>query len=560
MDPWRLMCISVRNLSLTLSSRGQLGDAAAAQAAALVAREASEGKYQLLGASHPEALEVRLYVDIEDIRAAGFAVPMGARRDLGATLFAASRKEEGVAAFRQALAGLQQTLGFQHPTTIAVLAQLRAALSHDEEAATALVHEHSSGNVTAAPDWEVPQWGGKLVLVLVAIAAEPGDKNGAILLVDHLRRVATEARAEALFALSPWVPTEVLLSGAEALEGDTDVVSLPLADAQKRSWIYYEQAKGSQRFGASSRPKSLADTLQFAMPSSSGTIPGDTDQRVSVALPRSLHELKGHANKHFGVRAQKPLRMYHHGKVVITHAQHVTNLKDGDVVVVTVTDEEQGPPPISTHQAHYVPHRLEAKKPPPAQDGPGEGVPFDGKSSYTVDYIPHPLEVRDKAKPPRNVWEPGRTDAKTGKSTYNSEFPWHTVKPPESTKKQVPPAGHVPFDGVTSYQHDYIKHPNRPRSATGRPKPQLPASGPFDGSTTYTTDYKRFHVPQARPLKPHDGVLKTDKNPFEGASEYRREYLKHPLQGPEILHIEPDLRRGDVWPKRPATEAGSRRH
>ncbi|CAE7643811.1 unnamed protein product, partial [Symbiodinium necroappetens] len=103
-------------------------------AAALVAREAAEGKHQLLGASHPEALE--------------------ARRDLGATLFVASRPEEGVAAFRQALAGLQQTLGFQHPTTIAVLAQLRAALSHDEEAAMALVHEHSSGNVTAAPDWE----------------------------------------------------------------------------------------------------------------------------------------------------------------------------------------------------------------------------------------------------------------------------------------------------------------------------------------------------------------------------------------------------------------------
>ncbi|CAE7816209.1 unnamed protein product, partial [Symbiodinium sp. CCMP2456] len=190
-----LSVTALQNLSLALSSRGQLGDAAAAQAAALVAREAAEGKHQLLGASHPEALE--------------------ARRDLGATLFAASRQEEGVAAFRQALAGLQQTLGFQHPTTIAVLAQLRAALSHDEEAAMALVHEHSSGNVTAAPDWEVPQWGGKLVLVLVAIAAEPGEINGSILLVDHLKRVATEARAEALFALSPWVPTEVLLSGAE---------------------------------------------------------------------------------------------------------------------------------------------------------------------------------------------------------------------------------------------------------------------------------------------------------------------------------------------------------
>mmetsp|Transcript_14826 Transcript_14826/g.25638 ORF Transcript_14826/g.25638 Transcript_14826/m.25638 type:complete len:299 (-) Transcript_14826:71-967(-) len=298
------------------------------------------------------------------------------------------------------------------------------------------------------------------------------------------------------------------------------------------------------------------------MPSSGasgGTIPGDREQRVTVSLPRSLHELKGHATKHFGHRAQKPLRMYHHGKVVITHAQHVTNLKDGDVVVVTVTDEDKGPPPISTHQAHYIPHRLEAKKPPPADEGPGDSVPFDGKSSYNVDYVPHPLEVRDSAKPPRNVWEPGRTGVRTGKSTYASEYPWHTVKPPESTKKQVPPADKVPFEGLSSYQHDYIKHNNRPRSATGRAKPQPPASGPFDGTTTYTTDYKRFHVPQARPLK-NGSNLKIDPSPFEGASEYRREYLKHPLSGPEILHIEPDLRRGDVWARPASQQALSRRN
>lgn len=68
---------------------------------------------------------------------------------------------------------------------------------------------------------------------------------------------------------------------------------------------------------------------------------------------------------------------------------------------------------------------------------------FEGRSSYNVDYIPHPLEVvqsklsqaakskrlqfvsnsdccclkpseaRDSAKPPKNVWEPGRPGVTT---------------------------------------------------------------------------------------------------------------------------------------------------
>eukprot|EP00435_Cladocopium_sp_Y103_P051528 s1727_g16.t1 len=200
-----------------------------------------------------------------------------------------------------------------------------------------------------------------------------------------------------------------------------------------------------------------------------------------------------------------------------------------------------GPPPLSTHQAHYVPHPLQAKKPPADQDGPKESVPFDGKSSYTVDYIPHPLEARDSAKPPKNVWEPGRTGVKTGKSTYACEYPWHNVKPPDKTSKQAPPGKAVPFEGLSSYQQDYVKHPARPRSATGRPKPQLPASGPFEGCTTYTTDYKRFQVPQTRPIRMDGSNLQSEPKPFEGSSEYRREYLKHPLNGPEILHLEPEL-------------------
>ncbi|CAJ1384888.1 unnamed protein product [Effrenium voratum] len=281
---------------------------------------------------------------------------------------------------------------------------------------------------------------------------------------------------------------------------------------------------------------------------------GDREQRVTVPLPRTIQELKGHAHKHFGAKhtSSNPLRMYHHGKVMIHHPNHMTNVKDEDVVVVTLGEDDQGPPPVSTHQAHFVPHPLQAKKPPAGTDGPRENVPFDGKSSYNVDYIPHPLQGRDSAKPPRDGWEPGK-NGRTGKSTYAAEFPWHTAKPPEKGNKQAPPGQSVPFEGLSSYQHDYIKHPNRPRSASGRPRPKLPATGPFDGTTTYTTDYKKFQVPHARPQRLD--ARPSDPKPFEGSSEYRREYLKHPLSGPEVLHIEPELHNPHVMRigLRPAT-------
>eukprot|EP00438_Fugacium_kawagutii_P025233 Skav230246 [mRNA] locus=scaffold1818:201710:204012:- [translate_table: standard] len=169
-----------------------------------------------------------------------------------------------------------------------------------------------------------------------------------------------------------------------------------------------------------------------------GGLIGDHEQRVTVSLPRTLHELKGHAHRNFTTKrgSSKPFRMFHHGKVVITHPNHMSNVKDGDVVVLTASPDEQGPPPVSTHQAHYVPHPLQAKKPPADEDGPKESVPFEGRSSYTVDYIPHPLEAVEFEL----------TGVKTGKSTYASEYPW--------------------FEGLSSYQQDYVKHPARPRPAT----------------------------------------------------------------------------------------------
>ena len=57
----------------------------------------------------------------------------------------------------------------------------------------------------------------------------------------HHDAAMTTAAASALLLLPCCTCERQTASKAQALEGDTDVVSLPLADAQKRSWIYYEQ-------------------------------------------------------------------------------------------------------------------------------------------------------------------------------------------------------------------------------------------------------------------------------------------------------------------------------
>jgi len=104
------------------------------------------------------------------------------------------------------------------------------------------------------------------------------------------------------------------------------------------------------------------------------------------------------------------------------------------------------------------------------------------------------------------------------------------------------PRQNIPFDGNTSYNNDYVKHPIRARSAAPAKAPRgMPA--PFDGASTYNTDFQKYNTPRAGPAKPIPATLRPDTGAFEGIPEYKREYVKHPLEEKVLVHLEPEIRR-----------------
>jgi len=266
---------------------------------------------------------------------------------------------------------------------------------------------------------------------------------------------------------------------------------------------------------------------------------GDSSRRVTVAMPQSFQELQYHANRNFATDKVNP-RMFHHGRNHMHHHHHVKQLQHGDVVIVEKGQRVPSQPPgVTTHMADYVPHPLEERAAPKlAQAGPS--APFHGVSSYANDYVEHPVKPRKPVAPPATNWPRA---GRTGDTMYKTQYPRHDIDPRPAVQPQPSmPIRNVPFYGDTSYKNDYVKHPIRPRSSRASKAPRgMPA--PFEGTTTYNTDFQKYHTPRAGPTRPYPSTLRPDTGPFEGIPEYKREYIKHPLEEKVLVHLEPELTR-----------------
>jgi len=270
---------------------------------------------------------------------------------------------------------------------------------------------------------------------------------------------------------------------------------------------------------------------------------GDTTRRVTVPLPRSLQELQYHAKRHFA-RDVPHARMFHQGEAHIHHDHHVKKLRDGDVVVVeNIPKGIPEAPNLTTHQIDYTPHEMDPRPPPRQARTPEPGLKFDGVTSYNVDYIKHPVGARKPIYPPRSGWVTGRPGGTTGRSMYATHYPWHDAEPRRALE---PPSGMpldgAPFDGVTSYKVDYVKHPIRPRSTPMRPQ-QRGDPAPFDATTTYFNDFQKHPSARTAPARPHVATLRPEGGPFDGSTEYGREYVELKMESRPLVHIEPELRR-----------------
>jgi len=266
---------------------------------------------------------------------------------------------------------------------------------------------------------------------------------------------------------------------------------------------------------------------------------GDQAQRITVPLPRSIQDLRGTAGRHF--RGAKGL--YHHGRQEMTNQNHLAGLKHGDVIVVAMDEAPREAPPISTQNAHYIQYEMEVRPSAKPRQRVTEHIKFEGESRYTTDFVQHPMEAAKSAKPSGSSWDQGQRGRFTGKSTYNSHYPWHN---PERQAPVVPHRQDIsnsdaPFDGTTSYNRDFVEHPLQMRTSAA-PKAREVNAGPFEGTTTYNMDYKRHPFADRTPRSYHRDAMHHEVAPFEGTTEYAREYMQHQMEARAMVHIEPVYR------------------
>jgi len=304
----------------------------------------------------------------------------------------------------------------------------------------------------------------------------------------------------------------------------------------------------------SSRPSSCSSRSGNSRTTGTSKHTGDSNQRVTVPLPRSIHELQNRAAKLFGHNGK--LRMFHHGMVPIHDPSQLSNIKDGDVVVITwddrrLTKGEFAELLQTTNQRDFVKHPL-SKPVAPVQSAqsnlPLIHHPFEGATSYTSEYVKHPLAKREPVEKP---WQPSRLRSpqkgQTGSSSYADEYPWHDVCLSDTRQRHLsrdaPRPKSEPFVGCTSYMQDYVKPPPQPKrvSTPSRPRPRTANMAPFQGQSTYLAEYTEKALPTLLAKRPNacDDVAKKPV-PFEGSSDYQQNFIQHKEIHP-MIHLEPEM-------------------
>lgn len=298
-------------------------------------------------------------------------------------------------------------------------------------------------------------------------------------------------------------------------------------------WRQLGGSRGSSRRGSSERYGS-------GLPPS-GAHKGDSSQRVTVALPKSLDELQSRASMLFGKGCGR-VRMYHHGMVPIRDLATFSSVKDGDVVVITLDNRRLTPREVtkllSTNHSDFVEHPLPERRINIEKQRRLEALPFEGRSSYTTDFVKHP-HCRRPATVPTDVRH-GLGSAFDATTTYRDQYPWPK---PQVSAARCPAAGSniegigAPFDSSTSYNTDFVPHPLTSRVPV-RPLSARRPSQPFEGVSSYNAEYKKHPFAKNTLCRPN--ARQMDAVPFQGLTEYTCEYPEKRVPLP-VIHLEPEL-------------------
>jgi len=311
---------------------------------------------------------------------------------------------------------------------------------------------------------------------------------------------------------------------------------------------------GSTPTGAS--PPGVSFVLD---PAWSGAVGSAIPRHISVAIPRSLPELKQVASLTFDPSGRSSrMRMFHHGRE-LHHPLAVESLKDGDVVTVRL----EKPPlqvaadrVLTTHQADFVKHPTQSRTLPSNDDGGAavgaalRGRRCEGQSSYSSDYVRHhdverPESVNGQVKYSTHWLSTPRGTDRT-ESTYNSLFPWHDSKPGASGVSGAVASvlsdasrGHV-FSARSTYadeyQHREAQPPTMPFRASASVVTEQARGGAFSGASQYAADFVKHsgdcRQPSARPDRSDYSY-----QPFEANSEYRQQFVARSGAKTPLVHL-----------------------
>ena len=212
---------------------------------------------------------------------------------------------------------------------------------------------------------------------------------------------------------------------------------------------------------------------------------------------------------------------------------------------------------LSTVQQDYIAKNLTHPTTSfkPTQTAHTSQDPFDSKTSYKVEYVPHPPSNRFQKE--REVYQPNKGKF-YGTSTFQQDF--QEYKGAKRAEIRRPPATAArsdgPFEGNTTYGTNYtpwalpaklrrppqIYEPSKEKfhqrvldypdyglvmpSPTTKPSQgaKIFQSSPFNGETTQTIDFRHWkEYEKAVPMKP-ERVYSPAKDKFDGVSTFAASY------------------------------------
>ncbi|NXW96632.1 SAXO1 protein, partial [Larus smithsonianus] len=153
-------------------------------------------------------------------------------------------------------------------------------------------------------------------------------------------------------------------------------------------------------------------------------------------------------------------------------------------------------------------------------------IPMEGISTTKKDYIAHEV-LPQRLKPPQ---KPVKSDDSMDlTSTYKEDYNSYPIC-------QVPPClprvmRHIPsakMDTISTYNDDYVLW-NEPKTEMIRPDDRFrPSEEKFDHTTVVQDDYLYRGPVATQSCKPQN--LQKSKAPFENTTNYRMNYVPHPLE------------------------------